>query len=186
MQTLQNRGGRGRGHRPAGGGIAEAIGTCRWDRARRGGDDDGPLAGPQRDAATTTALGGRPCLGFGGSLAGDPVGAETVKAALGTGKVRSVMESAAPSAACSMLARAFDTLLYMECFEEADELFAVAWEVAERQGAFTTMSMLAVIGAAGFWWRGRLRAALTAGQLGGDVVRVGGSATPFQTRSCGP
>ena len=97
--------------------------------------------------------------GAAASLAGDPVGAETVKAALGTGKVRSVMESAAPSAACSMLARAFDTLLYMECFEEADELFAVAWEVAERQGAFTTMSMLAVIGAAGFWWRGRLRAA---------------------------
>ena len=45
-----------------------------------------------------------------------------------------------------MLGHAFDSLLYMECFEEADELFAVAWEVAERQGAITTMSMLALIG----------------------------------------
>ena len=90
------------------------------------------------------------------ALAGDPAGGETVRAALGPGNVRSVMESATPTAATTMLANTFDTRLFMECFEEADELFAVAWEVAERQGAIRTMAMLSGICAAGYWWRGRL------------------------------
>ncbi|MGP8205617.1 MAG: hypothetical protein ACLQVK_06085 [Acidimicrobiales bacterium] len=98
--------------------------------------------------------------GAAASLAGDPAGGEAVRAALGPGNVRSVMEPA-PSAAVSMLlARAFDTLLYMERFEEAYEFFAIAWEVAERQGAVNTMTGLASICINGFWWRGRLGPAL--------------------------
>jgi DNA-binding CsgD family transcriptional regulator len=98
--------------------------------------------------------------GAAASLAGDPVGAETVRTALGPRNLRSVMESVAPSSACTMLSHALDTRLFTECFEEADELFAIGWEVAERQGAIATMSMLAVVGAAGSWWRGRLELAL--------------------------
>lgn len=93
--------------------------------------------------------------GAAASLAGDPVGGETVRAALAP--LRSVLESAAPSAGPTMLlARALDTLVYMECFEEADEFFARAWEIAERRGAVTTMAGLASICTAGLWWRGRL------------------------------
>ena len=141
--------------------LAEAVGACsRIEGPARVGTITDRLRALSEGLPPQQRLEADLAWGAAASLAGDPVGAETVKAALGPRNVRSVMESAAPSAACSMLARAFDTLLYMECFEEADELFAVAWEVAERQGALTTMSMLAVIGAAGFWWRGRLRPAL--------------------------
>ena len=70
-----------------------------------------------------------------------------------------MIRSAAPTAFPLMLAAAFDSRLFVEQFDEADELFAAAWETAERQGALMTLTQLAIIQAAGYWWRGRLAAA---------------------------
>ena len=65
------------------------------------------------------------------------------------------MRSASPTAFLLMLAAAFDSRLFVERFDEADEFFATAWEIAERHGALMTLAMLAIIQAAGDWWRGR-------------------------------
>jgi DNA-binding CsgD family transcriptional regulator len=88
------------------------------------------------------------------ALAADPAGTDTIRTALGLANVASVMRTAAPAAFPFMLAAAFDSRLFVEQFEEADELFNVTWDVAERQGAILHMRLLAVIQAAGNWWRG--------------------------------
>ena len=90
------------------------------------------------------------------ALAGDPSGTDTIRSALGLANVASVMRSAPPAAFPFMLAAAFDSRLFVEQFEEADELFKVAWQVAEHQGAVLHMRMLAGIQAAGNWWHGHL------------------------------
>ena len=90
------------------------------------------------------------------AFAGDPSGTDTIRSALGLANVASVMRSAPPAAFPFMLAAAFDSRLFVEQFEEADELFKVAWQVAEHQGAVLHMRMLAGIQAAGNWWRGHL------------------------------
>ena len=65
-----------------------------------GQDYDGPPAGAERELPPQQRLEADLAWGAAASLAGDPAGAEAVRAALGPGNVRSVMESAAPSAAC--------------------------------------------------------------------------------------
>ncbi len=93
------------------------------------------------------------------ALAGDVAGTEAIRSAVGPANLRSVMGSAAPTAFPLMLAAAFDSRLFVERFDEADELFTAAWEIAEGQGALMHMEVLAVIQAAGNWWRGRLAGA---------------------------
>jgi len=90
------------------------------------------------------------------ALAGEPEGTDAIRAALGPANLASVMRSASPTAFLMMLAAAFDSRLFVERFDEADELFATAWEMAGRYGALMTLAMLALIHAAGDWWRGRL------------------------------
>ena len=97
--------------------------------------------------------------GTAAAIAGDAAGSEAIRAAVGPANLVSVIRSAAPTAFPLMLAAAFDSRLFVEQFDEADELFAAAWETAERQGALMTLSQLAIIQAAGYWWRGRLAAA---------------------------
>lgn len=94
--------------------------------------------------------------GTAAALVGEPEGTEAIRAALGPSNLAAVMRSSSPTVYLVMLAAALDSRLFVERFDEADELFATAWEMAERHGAVMTMSMLAVIQAAGDWWRGRL------------------------------
>ena len=62
----------------------------------------------------------------------------------------------------------------MERFDEADDLFATGWEVAERRGAVMTLTYLALIRAAGNWWRGRFADAHKAlGELAGIQAAAG-------------
>ncbi len=90
------------------------------------------------------------------ALAGQIEGTEVIRAALGPANLASVMRSALPTAFTLMLRSAFDSRLFVERFEEADELFATAWGISERHGAFMLLTQLAIVRAAGNWWRGRL------------------------------
>jgi hypothetical protein len=73
--------------------------------------------------------------GAAAALAGDAAGARVLRSALGPGNLRSVMKLVTPAVFPLMLSVAFDTRLFVEEFDEADQLFEVAWEVAEGQGA---------------------------------------------------
>ena len=88
-------------------------------------------------------------------MAGQAEGTEVVRAALGAANLASVMGSASPMLFQAMLAAAFDSRLFVERFDEADELFVTGWEIAERRGAVMTLTSLALIRAASNWWRGR-------------------------------
>ena len=88
-------------------------------------------------------------------MAGQAEGTEVIRAALGPANLASVMGSASPMLFQAMLAAAFDSRLFVERFDEADELFVTGWEIAERRGAVMTLTSLALIRAASNWWRGR-------------------------------
>ncbi len=94
--------------------------------------------------------------GMVAALAGEAEGTEAVRAALGPANLASVMRSAAPTAFDGMLVAAFRSRLFAERFEEADELFATAWEIGEDHGNALVLTTLAFIRAGGNWWRGRL------------------------------
>ena len=124
--------------------------TASWSqRLRELGTELSPAQRTEVDLAWGTAA----------AIAGEAAGSEAIRAALGPANLVSVIRSAAPTAFPLMLAAAFDSRLFVEQFDEADELFAAAWETAERQGALMTLTQLAIIQAAGYWWRGRLAAA---------------------------
>ena len=94
--------------------------------------------------------------GMVAGLAGETGGADAVRAALGPANLTSVMRSVSPTAFEGMLLAAFRSRLFAERFEEADELFATAWEIAEDHGNALVLTTLAFNRAWGNWWRGRL------------------------------
>ncbi len=90
------------------------------------------------------------------ALAGEAEGTDAIRSALGPANMASVLRTASPTASQGMLAAALRYRLAGEHFEEADELFATAWEIAEDHGNALILTSLAFIRAGGNWWRGRL------------------------------
>jgi DNA-binding CsgD family transcriptional regulator len=108
------------------------------------------------------------------AMAGQVEGAEVVRAALGPANLASVMASASPMLFPRMLNMAIDTRNAVGRFDEADDLVATGWEVAERRGAVMTLTYLALVRARGNSWRGRLAEAHKAlGELAGIQAAAG-------------
>ena len=107
-------------------------------------------------------------------MAGQAEGTEAVRAALGAANLASVMGSASPMLFPRMLALAIDSRYLVERFDEADDLVAAGWEIAERRGAVMTLTYLALLRAMGNCWRGRLAHAHKAlGDLAGIQAAAG-------------
>jgi DNA-binding CsgD family transcriptional regulator/tetratricopeptide (TPR) repeat protein len=90
------------------------------------------------------------------AMAGQVEGTEAVRAALGAANLESVMGSASPMLFPRMLVLAINSRYLVERFDEADDLEATCWEIAERRGAVMTLTNLALRRAMGNYWRGRL------------------------------